>query len=208
MSLSRSSRYKAIRIEPGVYRYDDGSTVDCGIVDTVFKDVQGIRTFKLYLQTPPYLLGETPEWGKTGSVENLFFEDIAIDLAAPIDNFGPYKAQDSVRGHFAAFELGAQIGSIFFENIRLTLHREEWKYSYLVCIGPKSSCVNGKECFDPYLSSHAKALHFKDISVNGEAVRDILPLIREIEFCDVNGDGFSTAKGTVEHITLDGVIMK
>ena len=208
LSLSRSSRYKAIRIEPGVYRYDDGSTVDCGIVDTVFKDVQGIRTFKLYLQTPPYLLGETPEWGKTGSVENLFFEDIAIDLTAPIDNFGPYKAQDSVRGHFAAFELGAQIGSIFFENIRLTLHREEWKYSYLVCIGPKSSCVNGKECFDPYLSSHAKALHFKDISVNGEAVRDILPLIHEIEFCDVNGDGFSTAKGTVEHITLDGVIMK
>ena len=198
--LSKSSRYKAIRIEPGVYRYTDGSTVDCGIFDTIVRDVHGIRTFKLYLQTPPYLLGESPEWGEPGSINDLFFEDIDIDLVAPIDNFGPYKAQDPLLGNFAAFELGAKIGCISFENIRLTLHREEWKYSYLVCIGPKSSCVGGKECFDPYLSSHAKNLIFKDISVNGEPVKDIRPLIREIEFNDVNKDGFSTAKGTVETI--------
>ena len=199
--LSESSRYKAIRMEPGVYRYADGSTVDCGIFDTVVRDVHGIRTFKLYLQTPPYLLGESPEWGETGSINNLFFEDIDMDLAAPIDNFGPYKAQDPLLGNFAAFELGAQIGCISFENIRLTLHREKWKYSYLVCIGPKSSCINGKECFDPYLSSHAQTLLFKDISVNGEPVKDIRPLIREIEFNDVNKDGFSTAKGTVGTIS-------
>ena len=198
--LSKSSRYKAIRIEPGVYRYTDGSTVDCGIFDTVVRDVHGIRTFKLYLQTPPYLLGESPEWGQVGSINDLFFEDIDIDLVAPIDNFGPYKAQDPLLGNFAAFELGAEIGCISFENIRLTLHREEWKYAYLVCIGPKSSCVGGKECFDPYLSSYAKNLIFKDITVNGESVKDIRPLIREIEFNDVNKDGFSTAKGTVETI--------
>ncbi|MBR5188367.1 MAG: hypothetical protein IKW18_07840 [Clostridia bacterium] len=198
--LSESSRYKAIRIEPGIYRYADGSTVDCGIFDTVVRDVHGIRTFKLYLQTPPYLLGESPEWGEVGSINDLFFEDIDIDLVAPIDNFGPYKAQNPLLGHFAAFELGAEIGCISFENIRLTLHRDQWKYSYLVCIGPKSSCVGGKECFDPYLSSHAKNLIFKDISVNGEPVKDILPLVREIEFNDVNKDGFSTAKGTVETI--------
>ena len=202
--LSKSSRYKAIRIEPGIYRYADGSTVDCGIFDTVINDVRGIRTFKLYLQTPPYQLGESPEWGKPGSVNDLFFENIEIDLTAPIDNFGPYKAQDPLLGNFAAFELGAEIGCISFENIKLTLHKDEWKHSYLVCIGPKSSCINGKECFDPYLSSHAKSLIFRDISVNGESVKDILPLIREIEFFDVNGDGFSTAKGTVEQVILDG----
>ena len=204
--LSESSRYKAIRIEPGVYRYDDSSTVDCGIFDTVIKDVRGIRTFKFYLQTPPYKLGESPEFGKVGSADNLFFEDIEIDLTAPIDNFGPYKSQDSVKGCFAAFELGANIGNISFENIRLTLHEEEWKYSYLVCIGPKSSCVNGKECFDPYLSSHVKNLIFKNISVNGKPVNNILPLIREIEFHDVNGDGFSTGKGTVGTIVFESVI--
>lgn len=204
--LAKTGRYKAIRIEPGIYRYDDGSTVDCGIFDTVIKDVRGIRTFKLYLQTPPYKLGESPEFGKVGSADNLFFEDIEIDLTAPIDNFGPYKAQDSVKGCFAAFELGANIGNISFENIRLTLHEEEWKYSYLVCIGPKSSCVNGKECFDPYLSSHVKNLIFKNISVNGKPVNNILPLIREIEFHDVNGDGFSTGKGTVGTIVFESGI--
>ncbi|MBE6666419.1 MAG: hypothetical protein E7603_09440 [Ruminococcaceae bacterium] len=208
LQLSASSRYKAIRIEPGVYRYDDGTTVDCGIFDTVIKDVRGIRTFKLYLQTPPYILGESPEFGKVGSVDNLFFEDIEIDLTAPIDNFGPYKAQDPLLGNFAAFELGANIGNISFENIRLTLHEDEWKYSYLVCIGPKSSCINGKEFFDPYLSCHAQNLIFKNILINGEPVKDILSLIREIEFHDVNKDGFSTGKGTVGSITFNGISVK
>lgn len=206
--LAQTGRYKAIRIEPGVYRYDDGTTVDCGIFDTVIKDVRGIRTFKLYLQTPPYNLGESPEFGKVGSLDNLFFEDIEIDLTAPIDNFGPYKAQNPLLGNFAAFELGANIGNISFENIRLTLHKDEWKYSYLICIGPKSSCVNGKECFDPYLSSHAQRMIFKDISVNGKPVNDILPFIREIEFQDVNGDGFSTAKGTVGTVVFEENIIK
>ena len=206
--LAKTGRYKAIRIEPGVYRYDDGSTVDCGIFDTVIKDVRGIRTFKLYMQTPPYRLGESPEFGKIGSLNNLFFEDIEIDLTAPIDNFGPYKAQDPLLGNFAAFELGAEVGCIFFENIKLILHRDEWKYSYLVCIGPKSSYVNGKECFDPYLSSHAQTLIFKDISVNGKPAKDILPLIRKIKFDDVNRDGFSTGKGTVGSIIYNGISVK
>ena len=206
--LSESSRYKAIRIESGVYRYADGSTVDCGIFDTVIKDVRGIRTFKLYMQTPPYVLGESPEFGRAGSINNLFFEDIEMYLTAPIDNFGPYKAQDHLLGNFAAFELGAEIGCISFENIKLTLHRDKWKHSHLVCIGPKSTCIKGKEYFDPYISSHAKTLIFKNISVNGKSEKDILPLIREIEFHDVNKDGFSTAKGTIGNIVLDGVTIK
>ena len=206
--LAKTGRYKAIRIEPGVYRYDDGSTVDCGIFDTVIKDVRGIRTFKLYMQTPPYALGESPEFGKIGSLNDLFFEDIEIDLTAPIDNFGPYKAQDPLLGNFAAFELGANIGTLSFENIRLTLHGDEWKYSYLVCIGPKSACINGTEIFDPYISSHAQTLLFKNILLNGKPVRDILPLIREIKFHDVNKDGFSTAQGTVGSIIYDGNSVK
>ena len=200
LDLAPSSRYKAIRIEPGVYRYADGSTVDCGIFDTVMRDVRGIRTFKLYLQTPQYRLGESPEWGKPGSVNDLFFEDIDINLAAPIDNFGPYKEQDPVRGSFAAFEIGAMVGNIYFENIRLRLHRDEWKYSYFICVGPKSAYVNGKEVFDPYLSCHAENLFCENISVEDEPVRDLLPLIREIEFNDINQDGFSTGKGTVDAV--------
>ena len=206
--LAKTSRYKAIRIEPGIYRYADGSTVDCGIFDTVIRDVRGIRTFKLYLQTPQYRLDEKPEWGQPGSVSDLFFEDIDIDLTAPIDNFGPYKAEDPVRGSFAAFELGASIGNLYFENIRLRLHRDKWKYSYFICIGPKSAYVNGKEVFDPYVSAHAESLICNNISVEGEPVQDLLPLIREIEFHDVNADGFSTGKGTVGTVVLDNVKLK
>ncbi|MBQ8497781.1 MAG: hypothetical protein IJ489_10065 [Clostridia bacterium] len=208
LTLSETSRYKAIRMEPGVYRYDDGSTVDCGLFDIVMKNIKGIRTFKMYLQTPPYALGEKPEWGDVGSVNNVFFEDIALDLVAPIDNFGSYRMQDPLRGAFGAFELGAKIGYLSFENMDLTLHPEEWKYGYFLTIGPKSLCANGKEIFDPYVSSFAETLEFENIRINGENPEEPLAFIKEIAFDDINGDGNSTGKGEIGTILWDGLHIK
>ena len=68
LELSADSGYKALRIEPGVYYYDDGSSVDCGLYDTIIKNVRGINTFKLYYQTPAYrIVGGEPERGGPGS---------------------------------------------------------------------------------------------------------------------------------------------
>ena len=208
LELAQTSRYKAIRIEPGVYRYDDGSTVDCGLSDVIIKNVKGIRTFKMYLQTPPYNLGEEPEWGEVGSMNNVFFEDIAIDLCAPIDNFGSYKTQDPQRGAFGAFELNAKIGYLSFENIDLVLHPEEWRYGYLLTVGPKTACVKGREVFDPYFSGYAETVEFENIRVGGEKPEDILSLIKEVIFDDVNGDGHSTGKGEIGHIIWNGLSVK
>ena len=198
--LAASSRYKALRIEPGIYAYADGSKVDCGIFDAVFKDIKGIRTFKLYLQTPSYSLDQKPEWGDAGSGDNLFFENIAVDLQAPIDGFGVYQNGDPIRGHFAAFELGANIGYISFENITLTLYKERYPLSYLVCVGPKSVIYRGKEVFDPYISSRVDTIEMENITVNGEKPRDISMLLKTIVFDDVNGDGFSTGRGEIGEI--------
>ena len=208
LTLSKTSRYKAIRMEPGVYRYDDGSTVDCGLFDIIMKNVRGIRTFKMYLQTPTYALHEKPEWGEIGSADNVFFEDIALDLVAPIDNFGSYKTQDPQRGAFGAFELGAKIGYLSFENIDLILHPEEWKYGYLLTIGPKSVCIKGKEIFDPYISSFVGTLEFKNIRINGENPEQPLHFMREIAFDDINRDGNSTGKGEIGTVIWDGLCLK
>lgn len=202
LNLAPMSRYKALRFEPGIYTYADGSKVDCALENVVIKNVIGIRTFKMYLQTPPYDIGGKRESGETGTVNNFFFEDIKADLRGPIDAFREYVCADAVRGVFAAFELGANIGTLGFENVELTHYREEFPLSYLVCIGPKSIVSGGKEVFDPYVNSRAEKLIFKNITVNGEKIRDIRPLLREIAFDNVNGDGDSSGSGKILDIEV------
>ena len=203
MNLAPLSRYKALRFEPGVYTYADGSTVDCALDGIVVRDVLGIRTFKMYMQTPPYRIGGERENGSVGSLDGFFFENIRVDLTGPIDAFPEYVQGDAVRGVFAAFELGANIGTLTFENVDFTHHGEEFPLSYLACIGPKSIVSGGKEVFDPYLSSRAEKLIFKNIRVNGEKPRDIRPLLCEISFDNVNGDGESSGKGEISEVIYE-----
>lgn len=204
LELTADSRYKAIRIEPGLYTYRDGSTVDCSLTDAVIRRVRGIKTFKLYFQTPRYRLGTSPEPGGVGSADNLYFEDIVLDLDTPIDRMPAYMDSDPRRGTFAAFELGANIGRIRLEKIDLTLHRQRFPLSYLACIGPKSVRREEWEIFDPYLSSHAARLELCDIRINGQKIDDPAPYLREIAFDDINGDGHSTGRGTFGEVILEG----
>ncbi len=208
LKLSESVGYKALRIEPGRYYFDDGSEVDCALNDAVIKDIDGIRTFKMYYQTPVYYIGQSPERGAVGSANNLFFENIKVDLRGPIDGFPVYRNSDPIRGSFAAFEIGANIGYICLENIDLTLYKEKFPYSYLVCCGPKSVRVDDREVFDPYLSCRMNTLELKNINVNGIHAYDAADIVREIVFDDVNGDGHSTACGVIDEIILDGKKIK
>ncbi len=203
LDLSADSHYKAMRIEPGIYYYDDNSSVDCGLYDAIIKNVRGINTFKLYYQTPAYkIVGEEPERGGPGSGDYLFFEDIKIDLNAPIDGFREYTESDPVRGAFAGFEFGANIGHLFFENIDLTLYPDRYPLSYLFCVGPKSCVVhNGAvEVFDPYVSCEVGTVELTDIRVNGAQPDDITPYIRAVTFDNINNDNRSTGRGTIADV--------
>jgi len=198
-----SSVYKALRILPGTYTFDDGSVVDCSLNDAVIKNVRGVRTFKLYFQSPSYRYEfEEPEPGSSGSANNVYFEDIKADLAEPIDMFPEYAESHPVKGSCAVFELGSDIGNVYFDNIDITLHRDVYPYSYIVCIGPKSVRMGDREFFNPDRSSKAKKLEFSNIRVNGEAVPDISEYIREIVFDDIYGDGKSSGKGRIEKIVM------
>lgn len=202
LELSEDSRYKAIRIQPGRYYFGDGSDVDCAVRGMIMKKVRGVRTFKLYFQTPRYKLGTPPERGGVGSADNIYFNDIEVDLTEPIDMLGGYKDSDPVRGSFGAFEFGSEIGRLVFENIDLTLHRDRWPYSYLAVVGPKSVMSDGVEIFDPYISSNVGELLLSDIRMNDEKVTDAKGLIREVVFDDINGDRHSTGRGKIEKIII------
>lgn len=205
---AETSPYKAMRIEPGIYRYADGSTVDCALTNAVIENVRGVSTFKLYFQTPRYCVPtEAPESGTPGSGDWIYFRDIEVDLAAPIDRLPDYMRSDPVTGTIAAFEVGSDIAHLSLEDIRITLHRDVYPYSYLLAAGPKSvrfdrGTARETEIFDPHISCTVGEVILRNICVNGE----IIPLsamdgyIREIRFDDIYGDGTATGRGEIRTV--------
>ena len=197
-----TGKYKSMRLEQGVYIYDDGSEVDCSLTDTYIKGIRGVHTFKMYYQTPKYIVGEEPERGAPGSMDNIFFEDIEIDLSAPVDGLNDYLNSDPVRGWFGAFEMGSNIGYVSLENVRVTLHNDKYPLSRLIVVGPKSARKGELEVFDPYISNRVECISLKDVTVNGELLTNCEGHIRITRFDDVNGDGKSTGQGFLEKVEI------
>lgn len=189
LTLAEDGRYKAMRILPAVYYYEDGLSVDCSIQNLIVRKVKGIKTFKLYFQTPRYLIGEAPEPGAVGSGENLFFEDIEIALDAPIDKLPVYMNSDAQKGSFAGFELGANLKNISFRNINLCVDRDRWPMAFFMCVGPKSCEAGGYEIFDPYISCTVENVYTENVMINGEVCDDLEAYIHEIDFGDQGGAG-------------------
>ncbi len=202
LELSSDSRYKALRILPGVYFYKDGSTVDCSLNDAVIKGVRGIKNFKLYFQSPAYNIGESREAGDTGTGNNIYFEDIDITLDEPIDKLTDYIESNPITGSIAAFEVGANIENLYFENINVTLYKDKYPMSFFLCVGPKSVRAGNIELFDPEINSSVKNLYLKNVSVNGSDTQNAKEYVHEIAFDDVYGDGLATGKGFIENINV------
>ena len=198
--------YRMMRILPAVYYYDDGTAVDCSLTDAIISGVRGVKTFKMYYQTPAYNVDtQQPERGAVGSADNLFFEDIEVDLTSPAEGFKPYAESDPVAGSFAAFEINANIGRISISDIRLTLS-DRFPMSFLVAVGPKSvrAGENGKiEIFDPYIGCEVGEIELKNIEINGQKPDDIAPYIHEIVFDRLHPDAPSTAAGRVRRIIYE-----
>ncbi|MGN0852939.1 MAG: hypothetical protein ACI4Q3_06140 [Kiritimatiellia bacterium] len=203
--LENGSGYPAIRIQPAKFKYRDGRIVDCAISDVIFRRVKGIRTFKMYLQTPRYRIGAVPEWSEVGSGGNLFFDGIDIDLVSPIDNMGQYRDSEPVRGHYGAFEFGANLSSVHFRDIAITFHLDRYPLGHLATVGPKSCFFPdpkggpGTEIFDPYVTCRVGKVTVEGLRVRGRAPDE---LVRAVAFDDVNGDGRSSGRGVIEKLEI------
>ena len=203
VSLKSTTLYSSQRILPGVYYYDDGSSVDCSARNIVLKNFSGVNVFKMYYQTPSYSVDTLPEKGKVGSGGNIYFEDIELDLFRPGDGTPNYTESDPKTGFFGAFEIGANIDGLFLENIRVKLYKDKFPLGYFMTVGPKSYRAGNVEVFDPYASCHVKNIHLKDITVNGQKITSTDGLVKEVVFDDVYGDGLACGNGKAEKIFLE-----
>ena len=203
--LKDGKGYPAIRIQPAKYRYADGSIVDCSVSNVVFRRVRGIRTFKMYLQTPGYQIGTDPEWSSIGNGGNILFEDVEVDLTAPIDLIGGYQTSDPLRGHYGVFEFGANLSTVDIRNVTVRFHLDKYPLGHLAVVGPKSALMPSAnsqppyEVFDPYVSSHVGRLTVEGLRILGPEPEQ---LVHSVVFSDINHDGRSTGKGSVGSLSL------
>ena len=193
------SKAKAMRLQPGKFEFRNGQIVDCRLENVYIRKVSGIFEYKLYWQTPPYRLGEKPEGAGVGSANNIFYEDIHV-----ISNREWYPVDDPITGYFGMFFLNSNIGYISLENIEYVRRPDESPRSFLVAVGPMSCRMDDIEVFDPYASSVVNTLELENIRIDGKAATKIDEILHEISFDDVNQDGFSSGKGTVKQIILNG----
>ena len=202
ITLSTEGRYKAIRILPGKYFYSDGTFSDCYIKDVIIKCVRGVNTFKLYFQTPPYKIDEKAEVGESGWGDNLFIEDVVLDLYKPIDAFDEYLKGDGILGTFAAFEFGSRLGRVELSDIKLSIYKDKYPLSYFASIGPKSIRRDGKEIFDPYINSSLTELVIKNVLVNDIPLssENSEKYIHEIVFDNLYEEGKERSCGKIEKL--------
>ena len=125
-----------------------------------------------------------------------------IDLDEPAHKLQNYVGSDPVTGSMAAFELGSNIGNLYFENINVTLYKDKYPMSFFLCVGPKSSRLGKKEIFNPEINSKIKNVYLKNVSVNSGNTENAKKYIHAIKFDDIYGDGTATGKGVIENIIV------
>ena len=200
LEIAPDSRFKDIRILPGVYRFDDGSTVDCSLENVLIRKVKGVQCFKLYYQTPKYIIGQEPEWGAPGSGDHIYFED--IDVISRHDNMKSYRENDPVTGRFGAWEIGSDIGHLHLENIRITIDKERFPLGKPVSVGPKSVVSGEYEIFDPYVSCVLGTLTMKNVTVNGKPVLTTDEAAHQIVFDRIYDAPRTSGRGEILHFAL------
>ena len=193
ISLDACSNYKAIRILPGKYTYDDGRVAECALRDVIIRGVRGIETFKFYFQSPPYNINVGREGGDSGEGDNIFIEDVELTLNKPIDSFEEYVGGDATFGSFACFEFGSRLGRVEMKNIKATYDKEKYPTAFFACIGPKSIRRGVTEVFDPDLSSSIDTLVLDGVEINGEATFTRSNLITSTATKSFAAKGFSKA---------------
>ncbi len=190
-----------MRIQAGITSEKQGN-IDCFIKDTYISYITGVQTFKLYLQTPPYI--GKPEGAKVGRIENIIFENIQIDKIKPSDSGDNYYGKDLITGNFGIFEINSNIDKITLKNIDFKLPLEEYPdTAHFITVGPKSRYLAERnlEIFDPYASSEVKELVYEHITIQGKTVDDIENYIKEIEFNNLYPSPYSSGTGKFNKTT-------
>ena len=208
ISSPEKDRCKSMRLLPGFHQYEDGSEVECSIENVIVRRVNGLRSFKAYFQSKPYLLEEGPDKyhyakSKSGHEHNIFFEDLAVDLDHPPDMLKPCREGDKERGHSAAFELGADMGEVYIRNVDVYANLERYPHLKVAMVGPKTYGLPGREGGDPYLNIKVDHLTLENVRVHGGEMKN--GPVDVYAFKDINHDGKSSGRGEIGELTMKNV---
>jgi hypothetical protein len=144
----------AIRLLPGVKRFDDGTTLDCPIRDIILRRITDIRHFKIYDQ-PNLELGRDTDFSiGVGTVKNLRLEDLTFHRPGRI-------------------ELHANTDGLSIHNVRV--HHPITPDWHLLALGPLSETGKRRsedpakwvEIFSPDLDCTVR-----NLTVSGVRTRD------------------------------------
>lgn len=162
-----------IRLLGGTKRFADGSALDCDIHGCVLRDINGIRTFKMYDQ-PNLELGRDNDYADPiGSMRNLYFSGIGIGL--PLDA--------------ALFQVGSNVQDINLRNVALGFDPAAPGHVFtLVQVGPLSMTIQFNpqdpatwvEVFSPDKDCTVRGLRIADVTAAGQGL-DPNSLVRVIE---------------------------
>lgn len=200
-SESGINAHKSFRIQPGVYPYQSGEKEDCYIKNLTVKNVSGVTTFKMYLQTSAYTDFPEKEIG-VGRIENAVFENISADTVSPVDKQPNYLNGNPVTGNFATFEIGSNVKNLRLINVNAKLNREKYPNSYFMTVGPKSQYIAEKklELFDPYVSCTAENITYKNIRINNRLTDDLSVYVKVVEFDRLYPSKLPFGKGKIVSI--------
>ncbi len=197
-SESGRNAHKSFRIQPGIYPYKNDEKEDCYVKNLTVKNVSGVTTFKMYLQTPAYTDLPEKDVG-VGSMENLLFENISADTSEPVDKQPNYLGGNTVTGNFATFEIGSNVKNMRLFNVSVKLDRKKYPNAYFMSVGPKTQYIEEKhlELFDPYVFATAENVAYKKIYINGEEIDDLSPFIKQVEFDNLYSSKMPFGKGRI-----------
>ena len=145
----------AIRLLPGVKRFDDGTRLDCPLRDITLRRISDIRHFKIYDQ-PNLELGRENDFSiGVGTVKNLRLEDLTFNQPGQI-------------------ELHANADGLFIHNVRVNhATTSDWR---LLAIGPLSQTYRHGKSEDPARWSEIFSPDLdctvRNLSITGVRTRD------------------------------------
>jgi hypothetical protein len=155
----------AIRLLPGVKRFDDGTELDCPLENITLRRITDIREFKIYDQ-PNLEMGRDKDFSiGVGSIRNLRFENLVFNRPGKI-------------------ELHANTDGLVIQGVEVNHPiAEDWQ---LLAIGPKSQTWNRAkdparwtEIFSPDLDCTVR-----NVTISGVRARDSqtdLPIARVVK---------------------------
>lgn len=119
------------------------------------------------------------------------------------DSTPNFVNKDLETGHFGVFELGTNIQDLYLTNIKAEMNKKDYPLtSHFITVGPRTGYIKEQklEIFDPYIECEVKNVYYKNIKINGNAIKDLTSEIKEVQFGKLYESEIPFGYGKIENV--------